>query len=232
SGKRQPISAAPTLLRVGNAVAVAFGTGKYLEASDTRDTQVQTFYALLDAGDNLEDGSSGAIIGKERLLQTRSQADGIHTDTLRWGKQSLWSSGIHAGWFHDFAADSERQVAGGVLNGGLLYFSSLIPVTATSDACSGGSANSYAVDVAQGTLSVGASRIGLLAMPLIVDIGEAAYSARDSVGQRTRTIRSQLLQQGSGGVSAETVLERTLVVGRLSWRQIPNYPQLHRKANP
>jgi type IV pilus assembly protein PilY1 len=235
-GKRQPISVAPRLLRAGNnETIVAFGSGKYLEAKDSSDGQTQTFYALLDAQDQNEDGDSGSIIGRDRLTQATADSDGsLQAQDFRWGRQAQWNASqqIHAGWFFDFPDYSERQVSNAVLYGSQLLFSSLIPITDARDACTGGSANSYQVDLGQGRAIYTASNTGLRASPSVLDLGEASYSARDSVGQRTKTVYARAIETGSTGISLDSTLQQSVRVGRLSWRHIVNYQQLHQQAQP
>lgn len=227
SGTPQPITAPPRLLRAGNnETVVAFGTGKYMEAADSANAAVQSFYAILDSG-----GGSARPVARSDLVQAHAAGDGtLLAAPFRWGPPGS-PAGIHPGWYADFPAASERQVAAGVLYGTSLVFNSLIPQAAGGDACSGGGANAYQVEVGQGRARYTRSHVGVLAAPLVLDIGEARYSERDSVGQRTKTVLSRTVQQGTSGVSVDTALQKTLLTGRLSWRQIPNYRQLHNKAS-
>jgi type IV pilus assembly protein PilY1 len=113
-------------------------------------------------------------------------------------------------------------------------FGSLIPAISSSTACSasGGGGNQYTLDILTGNGKSVGSSVGILGEPLVVEISSATtYSPSDSTGRRTKTITSQVFQQGSNGIAAGSgsstnTLTRTVITGRITWRQINNYQDL------
>ena len=234
---------------------VAFGTGKYLEENDNTSTKQQTFYAVLDANttpggaeDDKDDSASGSVVARTRLKAADvNKATGDVTvanstespfnwatiyqikanDKLTDPKQK--KSGLYAGWYFHYIDNGERQISEGAVYGQQVLVNSLIPPSANQGICGTGDSFAYIVNVAMGTAEREASTVGLLGAPLVVDVDES-YSALNSVGQRTRTIRSRVIQQGSKagteGTKVGEMISRTLLTGRLSWRQIPNYQEL------
>lgn len=253
AGERQPISAKPILFRADSYnTVVAFGTGKYLEENDNTSTKQQTFYAVLDANtipeDAEDDSTSGSTVERSRLKAADvNPSTGDVTvanstespfnwatiyqikanDKLTDPKQK--KSGLYAGWYFHYIDGGERQISEGAVYGQQVLVNSLIPPSANQGICGTGDSFAYIVNVAMGTAEREASTVGLLGAPLVVDVNES-YSALNSVGQRTRTIRSRVIQQGSKagteGTKVGEMISRTLLTGRLSWRQIPNYQEL------
>ena len=81
------------------------------------------------------------------------------------------------------------------------------------------------------------SGVGLLSSPLLVELGESAYTATDAFGRRTETRKLSVINVGTGGgsgvarMSAVRPVEGgrlSQVSGRLNWRQIADY----RSAKP
>lgn len=252
-GERQPISAKPILFRADSYnTVVAFGTGKYLEENDNTSTKQQTFYAVLDANtipeDAEDDSTSGSTVARSQLkaadVNTLTGDVTVANSTespFNWAtiyqikandkltdpKQK--KSGLYAGWYFHYIDGGERQISEGAVYGQQVLVNSLIPPSANQGICGTGDSFAYVVNVAMGTAEREASTVGLLGAPLVVDVDES-YSALNSVGQRTRTIRSRVIQQGSKagteGTKVGEMISRTLLTGRLSWRQIPNYQEL------
>jgi type IV pilus assembly protein PilY1 len=71
------------------------------------------------------------------------------------------------------------------------------------------------------------STVGLLAAPLLIEIGNYSLTPTDATGQRTASKRVAVITQGSKGVKVAATSGGGLTyqeqVGRLSWRQINNY---------
>jgi type IV pilus assembly protein PilY1 len=121
--------------------------------------------------------------------------------------------------------------------GNQVIFGSLIPGSSSVAACaaSGGGGNVYAVDIAGGSGTFTASQVGILGEPLVAEISSATtYGSTDSTGRRIKTVINQVFQQGGGdggsnrgGIAAGTTATRQVVTGRMSWRQINNYQNLH-----
>ena len=136
---------------------------------------------------------------------------------------------VRSGWVFDLQAPKERQIGGATVYGDQIIFSSLIPAAETSTACSpgGGWGRQYSIGISNGSGTFTNSVVGILGEPLVVDIESAVtYSETDSTGRRTKTIAGRVFQQGSGGLATGANKNRTVVAGRLSWRQINNYQDL------
>jgi type IV pilus assembly protein PilY1 len=248
SGNTQPITMAPTLVAATNntkGVQVAFGTGKYLETDDRSSTAQNSFYVIYDDGTTVADASpigSGAISGRARMRPaTISSAGAITVPSFTWGRAAadlITASTVSSGWYLDYAVSKERQVSGALLSGSNLIFGSLIPGSAGDSAScgvSGGSGNSYIINVDTGAGTQTASTVGIMGQPLVIDIGSSVVRISDSTGRRIKRITSQTIAQGSGGVgnagggtsnNGQTTID--IIGGRLSWRQINNYLDLKR----
>jgi type IV pilus assembly protein PilY1 len=124
-GRRQPITSRPTLSWAPNGTLVLFGTGKYVEASDAvaAQDQEQSFYALLDDGISKKKPLMRADLTLHVATLPASQPDAFTVDI-----DGPAASGI--GWVVDFADSrqtGERSIADPVLADGLLVFNTLIP---------------------------------------------------------------------------------------------------------
>jgi type IV pilus assembly protein PilY1 len=247
AGNVQPISMAPTLVAATNninAIQVVFGTGKYLEVDDRSSTAQNSFYVVYDDGTTVADATpngAGAISGRARLRAATIDSTGaIAVPSFTWGRATsdlTTSSTVSSGWYMDYAS-TERQVSGALLNGSTLIFGSLIPGTSgDSAACgvSGGSGNSYIIDVDTGIGTRRASTVGIMGQPLVIEVASTVESISDSTGRRKKKITSQTIAQGSGGVgnaaggpgnNGQTSV--IITAGRLNWRQINNYLDLKR----
>lgn len=231
---RQPISMPPSLISgPAGSVIVSFGTGKYLEGADNQisaSTQVQSVYALYD-DDSSQTESGAGIAGRGRLAGGTVAADGsVGMPDFLWGHAtSDGDKTQRSGWYFDFLARGERQVSSAAGLGTALIFGSLIPPDA-ADPCGLGGGNQYVLNIATGKGSSRASTLGLLGEPLVLNAG-ASYSDSDSAGQRYKTVTGTLIGQGSGGTGRVKIdselLKHKSLVGRLSWRRITNYDDLH-----
>jgi type IV pilus assembly protein PilY1 len=237
----QPITTAPKIvagpLTDGVKTSyIAFGTGKYLETADKTSTTKNSFYVIYDNGlTNADSSPIGSSIVSSRA---RLAAGSINTVTgvvtvpaFVWGRAtSDGDTTRRSGWYFDFAGLGERQISGSTLVGDNIVFGSLIPNSAgTLGTCapSGGGGNEYQLNADAGNGSFKSSRVGLLGEPFLADItGATTYSNSNSTGRRYKTVTTQVIQQGSAGVSTSNTVTSTFIVGRLSWRQINNYQEL------
>jgi type IV pilus assembly protein PilY1 len=128
-GRRQPITTRPTLAWAANGTLVLFGTGKYVEASDAVVAQdrEQSFYAVLD------DGGAWRSSSKARRTRADLTAHIASTPAGQPASPTVDISGLPAsgsGWVLDFADSrrtGERNIADPVLVDGVLAFNTLIP---------------------------------------------------------------------------------------------------------
>jgi len=133
AGSTKPITSRPEVGRSpdGQNLMVYFGTGKYLGSNDVSNTDVQTFYAIID------DGTTGTVsasdLQQQTILYSGTQAPGGTGDTLRVTSSNALSK-TQKGWYMNLPA-GERVVSDPLLRAGRIIFTTTIP---NSDACSYG----------------------------------------------------------------------------------------------
>lgn len=143
----QPITAAPTLGRkaasVGgsDAIMVYFGTGKYLEQSDLTNRDIQTFYAIADAGVPV---SPSPDAGRDSFLYQKTVVTESETSRSVNDKNEMvvdWAS--EKGWYLDLVpplggAQGERVISKPILRFDRVIFPTLIPSDASCSFGGGG----------------------------------------------------------------------------------------------
>jgi type IV pilus assembly protein PilY1 len=237
----QPITMAPAIIAGlrANSTYIAFGTGKYLEVDDRASVAKQSFYAIHDNATNVPDttaNATAAISGRGRLAMGTLDAATGALDVPVFVAGRAASDGDttqRSGWYFDYPSSGERQVSVAQVTGNSLVFASLIPGTsANAGVCgaTGGSGRDYVVNVDTGDGRTFISKVGILTAPIVLDSANLLESQSTGTGRRTRTITSQIISQGSGGFSQTTTQTRTIIAGRLSWRQINNYQDLRNAA--
>lgn len=236
AGAVQPISMAPSLVAGARnmSIYVAFGTGKYLETADRTSSASNAFYVVNDNGTATFDDGNGvsAVSGRARLKRgtVNTTTGAFSVDPFVWGRAtSDGDTTQRSGFYYDYPIGGERQVTNAQLSGNLLIFGSLIPgATGGANACgvSGGSGNEYMLNVDDGNGTYRVSRVGILGQPIVVDLGQSVEEVSNSTGRRTRTITSQVISNGSTGMTPSVTTKKVIVAGRLSWRQINNYNDL------
>lgn len=250
-GKAQPIAeGARVLYAPGGGYLVAFGTGKRLESADlSADVDSgrfgpQSLYVVRDR----DSGPLTAAVGRSVLAQRRLFADSDTADGYRIdGAQFDYNgdgAGVRQGWYLDLPnaqRDGERLAAAPQRSGAALIFSSMAPA---ADRCRP-IMRSYVVDSLSGLarardapaeagwITGRSYAAGEPALPLVLASTAPAVGpgAPTPTGAR-RVPRSvaiyQLGQGGTPSVSDRIVLG--LTAGRLSWREIANWRELHEGA--
>lgn len=240
NGNVQPITAAPSVLRVGisDNYMVGFGSGKYIEETDRGSKDPNAYYVLYDNGEKDNTGQNSvtwpvAIDGRGRLRKlTSSSTDLVPEDTtsFRFGRPNADNdTARRAGWYYDFESVGERVIADGqaIDYTSSVLFNSIIPraSSAATGVCGleGGESNRYTFDYfsVKGTKSI--TTTVMTGKPLVLtqttDVGKA-----DSTGRRMRRVDPYTVTPGGAGV---TPLEGFYIpIGRLSWRQVNNYHEL------
>lgn len=247
AGKVQPITMVPTIaFGPTGTYLLALGTGKYLEARDNNidtSTQTQSFYVLYDSGSMYtvdvqpDTGGQARFNGRARLQQGSISSGTITVPSFYWNvPRSTNSTNKKAGWYIDFplggSSGGERQITSATLFGQDILFTSLLPPSASTDACGGGSSYFYQANLASGLGTVVALSNGAQGAPMVFNVG-TTLSGSDSAGSRTRTDRAVFVRPGataSEGVTVSDTKSATSTVGRLSWRQINNYRELKNKT--
>jgi type IV pilus assembly protein PilY1 len=233
--KVQPVSAAPALTYGpdGRSTFVTIGTGRYMDAGDQMTADPQTLYILFDNGTPTPDATdsiTAAISGRGRLAQgSQDGSTGIITTASftpgRPGTDADASS--RAGWYLDFTHNAERQVSNPIVVGNQVVFSTLAPLSSTNTSvCEGGTGYLYSIGFMNGHGTSTASPVGILGAPIVLELGAVTYSDADSTGRKLKTIVTNTIAGGAGGVKSASQQSHTLAAGRLSWRQISDYYSL------
>ena len=145
----QPITTKPSVSRGpnGSGLIITFGTGKYLESSDTSVANLvtQTFYGIFDPNTNT---ASDEVSSRDQLTKQTIVYEGIQTYTAPSGATiktpvravSNNTLGSSRGWYLDLVSPTsgfqgEMNVSDSVFSNGQVIFSTLIP---NADPCSGG----------------------------------------------------------------------------------------------
>jgi len=237
SGKRQPIAQQPTVVYAqGGGYLILFGTGRLIEAADlsAAGDASQSFYAILDRLEQPPDTVRGRSELTPLVLHGARDAASL---SLSDGGTAPGSKG----WYVDFldaAATGERSLNSGMLLGGVLYVNTLLP---GADSCTPARSRSYAFDVATGSARtvdrlgssgdyVSAPYAGVLqpmyaALPAAFALPDAdavvglyrvqSYAIANFAAEDTVPMRS------AGRVQVKTRF------GRLSWREVANWRELH-----
>ncbi|MYM26154.1 pilus assembly protein PilY [Duganella sp. FT135W] len=217
SGRRQPITQLPLLAYASQGYFIMFGTGRLIEQAD-RKASPQSYYALIDSLQTPPD----IITGRRQL--TQRFLDG---SDLRMEPGSK-------GWYIDFTAATERSIDTGKLADGVVLFNTVLP---GADMCSPAHSRSYALSVTSGLPAEGAVPIagevlpGYVPLPTLlpqtVTRGEA-----DPIGRIWQEKTYVVVGAGAAAGVAPTIGSVRIMrrAGRLSWREIINWRELHEAA--
>ncbi len=224
--KRQPITTAPQIVEANTiGYMVVFGTGKFVEPSDTSTADVQSIYGIWDS---LENTVADFTVPRAKLYQRAASLSGgsvaLGTGTFAFGK----TTGKYRGWYINLPETRERISVESALGIGIVAFSAAIP----EGTCSGdGNGRRYCLNPVYGT-ALGcstASNPGIPSGPKIIqyELEDSSYSARSPSGRRTVTIEQKVLGSstkittaGNALVSSGTVQSVSIPAGRMSWREI------------
>jgi type IV pilus assembly protein PilY1 len=227
SGQRQPITQQPLLAYAAvRGYMILFGTGSLIERADrTTSSVTQSYYAIID---NLQTPPD-AISGRNQL--TQRFLDG---SDLRMEPGSK-------GWYVDFEDKVERSINAGVLAEGAVLFNTVLP---GADVCSATRSRSYVLNVLSGLPDDGRftailpnneAIVGLMLpdyapSPMLLP-QSVSSTARDAVGRITQTKDYAVVQAGEDGqVAVSGKMHARRRAGRLSWREVSNWRELHEAA--
>ena len=145
------------------------------------------------------------------------------------------------GWYIDFAQPGERSINTGALADGAVLFNTVLP---GADLCSATRSRSYVLNVVSGlpddgnviTAGTHDAPIAGLLLPDYVPTPmllpqSITRGTPDAIG-RIRQERTYAVVQvvGAGKVSVSGSMKSTRRTGRLSWREIVNWRELHEAA--
>lgn len=238
-GTRQPIAQQPLLAYAeGGGYLVLFGTGKLIETADRMSSRFapQSYYAIRDTLRH----PAEVITSRNQLTQRVLNGDaGMPSFSVSGDKMGFDS----LGWYVDFlqaAATGERSIDSGVLAAGEVFFNTLLP---GSDPCDKSRSRTYVLNALTGLAKdaatarlpappsieqpiVGQISDGYRATPSLLPV-TSSRTPRDPTG-RTRLLKelavAHVTPQGRVDVGRVKVQLRA---GRLSWREVGNWRQLH-----
>ncbi|MDB5959200.1 MAG: hypothetical protein JWP59_494 [Massilia sp.] len=253
-GAVQPITqAARPVFAPGGGYLIMFGTGRAIEAGDLQPAGFvqQSFYAVRDSDASPIAPVAGRRALAQRRLSAADGADAFFVDGERFDYNGAGST-VKQGWYFDYPralADGERLAAAPAPAGGAVAITTTAP---GRDPCHP-TARSYLLDSltglaynrrgipSPGTLTgadigkvkgmptgSGASDDGL--PPLLVSHAAGAGAATPTGA--TRVLRSVgVFRLPSAGAAAPVESARVGgPAGRLSWREIANWRELHAAA--
>lgn len=224
----QPITGEPVITNGSSGTKiVSLGTGKFLEVSDTVVplTTGASFYTLLDQ-DKVQ------VIDRSKLQVGTLDSNGnIVVPAFTYGYPTTAKPTLRMGWYFDFDKSiAERQVSDITAVPGKIFFASLYP---TKGSCGEGGGRLYALNTLTGNGTSEESKVGILAAPLIIDLGTLASSTpRETSGKRFGSTRYGVITQGSRGMQVASgpatgggYTGIMMANSWLSWRQINNYQE-------
>lgn len=233
-GNRQPIAQQPMVAYAsGGGYLILFGTGRLFDRSDLSASSftTQSFYAIHDSLSVPMD----VVSGRRQLTERVLAASGGDLLSIGGGTMEAGSKG----WYVDFlqsARTGERSLGGGKLVGGAVVFNTLLP---GADKCDASRSRSYVLQALSG-LPGGISTASVAPAAPIVGVLQSTYSAVPSLVQQAVSHgppdpTGQLVVEKGYAVVNASARDTTVVgsvkvhlrSGRLSWREVANWRELH-----
>ncbi|SFV01534.1 pilus assembly protein [Pseudoduganella namucuonensis] len=245
-GKRQPITQQPQAAYAPDGgYVILFGTGRLLEETDRERKDTQSFYAVLDdpSGPGATPASSARPMDRADLARRELDgAPGARNVVVRGRGFSYTGASARGGWYIDFpnaASTGERSTASATLADGKLYFNTILP---GGGPCAPLASRSYVLDPLAGLApdSLGLPATGestgeltsdyLPAAPAPVTI--ARTRARRAGGRAVVAKEVAVINFGAGtpGPLAAARTRVAIPAGRISWREVANWRELHQAA--
>ena len=233
AGNRQPITVSPVVTTgFSSGYIVTFGTGKFVEPSDSSTAGRQSMYGVWDSFSTV---NSDYEIGRSKLY-ARSINEGTISTTVTGSDTFIFgngSTGTYRGWYADLPTTGERVATEGATGLGFVAFNSTIP----DGTCSGdgtGRSMCFGSLYGQAACDFKLSKAGLLSRPNVISTEDSTivevYSARTSTGRRNAIVKQSLLSTGTkisdaGTVDSSTSQVSTALIpgGRVSWREVRNF---------
>lgn len=240
-GVPQPIAQQPKVVHaVGGGYLVLFGTGMLRTRADREPAGFtpQSFYAIYDDPAHPATAPTRTDLLERRLVAT-DDGSGF---TVSGPQQAIGDGTRPKGWYVDFGeVAGERNIGGAAIVDGKVAFSTVVPGGA---ACADSHSRTYLLDALSGLPpdSAGTAVSGATTGAVVLDFVDGPPASLPAArvrghggsghGTRIQVTRSAdvVALGASGGPPRVTAARSTLPAGRLSWREVVNWRQLHRAA--
>lgn len=217
NGKAQPITARPSIGAnpADGSLWVFFGTGRYLTIADVSDTSTQSWYGIIDDGEN--------TVTRSQLKERKIVARGTDPETgnpVRAFELAVEDDMKNKkGWYVDLDP-GERIVSSSQFYGSVLVASSIIP---SDDPCTpGGKGYVNAIDPFTGAA---------LGTPFFTDYGTLTFNGQKipvgsvdlGIGMpgQAQIVGDKLVVGGSSGETASTTVNLpNILPHRVNWREL------------
>ncbi|NGZ88497.1 pilus assembly protein [Duganella aceris] len=239
SGRRQAIAQQPLLAYAPKrGYMVLFGTGQLIEKADRAAARraPQSYYAIIDSLLTPPD-----LVTSRRQL-TQRFLDGAAGDVLFNISGASMDAGSK-GWYVDFLQaekTGERSIDSGVLANGDVFFNTLIP---GADPCAATRARTYALNVLTGLagdstvaaiLPGNEPIVGLLLpeyapSPVLLPMSTTRANLGPA-GRISVKATAAVANIGAEGVVVAGSVKSLRRAGRLNWREVSNWRELHEAA--
>lgn len=233
----QPITVIPSVtFNVVGGYQINFGTGKFIEPLDGLNTSAaqQSLYGIWDSDDGntfqrIPTGTGSPLSINGLISRTVTVTAGTSTvsitgSSFSYGLSKVVGSGQYRGWYADFPTTMERVAVDPSVDSGLMAVNSTIP---GGDPCiTNGSSNQYRFNPSTGFTFVttgDGNTQGYLGSASLLEVGDTAWSARNSSGRYVVTRKINSISPGVGGGLSTQESTVTSIAGRISWREIINF---------
>ncbi|MBL8348638.1 MAG: pyrrolo-quinoline quinone, partial [Rubrivivax sp.] len=202
AGNRQPVTAAPELVMMGDKRVILVGTGRVLDINDFGSTRTQSFYAIAD-GATLANARSSLT----QRTYTRSADNSTVESTPLTGSDFSWTS--DRGWYVDLPAGEQANTLPVITYGTVAFVTN----TNGSTDCSQ-SSWLYLIDVGTGKKVTGSTFVATL-------ISNNANASRVIT---LRAVDGKIF--GTAHRSDDTIFQRQLPIGttiqpsKNAWREL------------
>ncbi|MES2758770.1 MAG: PilC/PilY family type IV pilus protein [Pseudomonadota bacterium] len=234
AGRRQPIIHAPRVVMApAGGYLILFGT---TVNQDPTDFVEQSFYAVKDSAASPIDTVNG-----RRELARRTLSGEAHY-TVEGEEFDYAGARARKGWYFDFphaATDGEHLAASPVLAGRTVLISTIVP---GDDPCAVPSNRTYVLDTLtgfpfnpsgealSGSITGELTKRTARTLPVVLELGAISAAPTPTRGARvTRKLVIVHLQR-EGAAPAVQHVDVSVSAGRISWREIANWQELHEAA--
>jgi type IV pilus assembly protein PilY1 len=226
SGLRQPIAHAPKVVHApGGGYLILFATGRLIEKSDLLPASYsdQSLYAIFDAG-----AARADPVASRAQLAARTMSASAEGYSVAGASVTYAGPDARQGWYADLPnarKAGERAAASPVSIASAMLFATVLP---------GGGGQLYLLDPLTGLAYDGAVTGGRspvdTTLPLQQVDAPLEKSVREPTGRITVTRRVTLRSSTAPEGAAPPAIVVRYPEGRMGWREVANWPELHRAA--